>query len=257
MANEKIKLGASAGFAKPAVISLPVDYATNTTKNYPLILYIGGNGEQTEATLLSYGPNAMIQNKSRVFDDIITISFAPGMYAPINYLNSVLDEIFSTYRVDKTKVGLTGLSSGGQLINRYASDVNYGKKVQSVYSLQAVPMDEGPARMANFARNGGRWYGVEGGSPKEYRGGDLMAKAMNDAVPGSAQLRIIPAGQPGYEHGDWDKMYDLSFFNWVEWMFGKSVVVPVPVDPIPVPTPKTLLMTIKVYTDGTSETIKA
>lgn len=255
--NFKTTLGTTTPWPKPGLEALPKGYTLDTSKYYPLIFFIGGTGQANDVnTLDDYGPSKLVADGVEI--PAIVVSIAPGLYPPVSYINSVLEELYKKYRIDRNKIILTGLSMGGQIINQYVSVPGYGSKIAAVYSLQGVQVQAQP--MAdNFT---GKWWSVEGGHPDEYRGGDKIAAAMNTKRPGSAELTVIPQGKPGYTHCCWNSMYAPDFKNkagqtWLEWSLGQSasvVVPPVVVPPVFLPIFVKEVITINIFSDGHSET---
>jgi hypothetical protein len=108
---------------------LPTTYA-NTTRSYPLIIFLHGAGETgtTVATLskltgmstalpgrIANGWNAVAVNpKTGVQDSFIVVSpQAPSWSYNYAQLKYILPAILNNYRVDRSRIYLTGLSAGG------------------------------------------------------------------------------------------------------------------------------------------------
>jgi L-fucose isomerase-like protein len=112
---------------------LPADYLTNPTKKYPLLIFLHGAGETGNGSALELekvktnGPSKLIQSGHNmcftvngVQECFIVISpqltpNAGGWWPSI--LQPIFDYVLNgsqNYRIDKTRVYLTGLSLGGQ-----------------------------------------------------------------------------------------------------------------------------------------------
>lgn len=98
------------------LISLPKGYEDNK-KRWPLILFLHGSGEQGDDINLvkMHGPPMLI-DKGKEFPFIVV---SPQCPADLDYWSNdvlihLLDKVESQYRVDTTRVYLTGLSLGGE-----------------------------------------------------------------------------------------------------------------------------------------------
>jgi len=112
---------------------LPPDYATNTSRTYPLIIFLHGAGEMGTGSasdlekLKVGGPPKEIKNGSNMCFTVngvqeCFIVVSPQLnYGPGGWWASILEPFFNeilhgtkNYRIDPTRVYLTGLSMGGQ-----------------------------------------------------------------------------------------------------------------------------------------------
>lgn len=101
------------------LLYLPESYPT-TKKSWPLMLYLHGAGERgadLEKVKL-HGPPKLIAETNRQFPFIIVSPQCPeGEYwssdISVVRLNILLKDIIARYRVDKSRIYITGLSMGG------------------------------------------------------------------------------------------------------------------------------------------------
>ncbi|HEY4285462.1 MAG TPA: T9SS type A sorting domain-containing protein [Puia sp.] len=149
-------------------VSLPASYGS-TTKNYPLLIFLHGIGEigngspaQLPAVLRNGTPmqiNQQVNNHVDAhFPDPVVVHgnsyefivIAPQMNAwpPIVQEQQMVDDIMnyanSHYRVDASKISLTGLSMGGGIAIEYpglAADP-YGKKLASLLGVAIASFNE-------------------------------------------------------------------------------------------------------------------
>ncbi len=100
------------------LLYLPADYAKDTQKKWPLILFLHGSGEKgTDVQMLTAQPlpETLAQQTDFPFI-VVSPQLRPehetwsGMIEP---LNKLLDEVEQALRVDRQRVYLTGLSLGG------------------------------------------------------------------------------------------------------------------------------------------------
>src|ERR1700694_2946246 len=110
---------------------LPTDYTTNTSQKYPLIIFLHGSGEGGDGVnglwnLISQGlprqiamgwtPEAVNPVDGQNYKFIVVSPQAPGAahwsygYGQLPY---ILYDVVNRYRVDTSRIYVTGLSAGG------------------------------------------------------------------------------------------------------------------------------------------------
>lgn len=97
------------------LLALPTGYATDRTKRWPLLLFLHGAGERGENLDLvkSHGPIKLAE-QGQEFPFLIVAPQCPtGEWWRAEILAALLDAIEDRYRVDKTRIYVTGLSMGG------------------------------------------------------------------------------------------------------------------------------------------------
>jgi hypothetical protein len=218
--NIQIKIG-PAGSQWNATVHLPADYTTST-KTYPTIYFFPGLGEVgTNASLVhKYGPNAYIaQGWDGVINGhsyIIASLQCPAGYSRPTQVKTIVDAFEAQYRVDKSRVCMTGLSNGGWVSSQFvtykptSADTSYVQRVKAVVNVQGVKPDDTyastpayPQKFVEYAKSGGKFLGFE----QKYDGRDIttIATTMNKAVAGSAIAIITSFGNGG--HCCWNSFY--------------------------------------------------
>lgn len=208
-----------------AYIKLPDGYDSNPSTYYPTIIFMPGLGEVgTDASkLLVAGPskfinqgwNGSVQVDSNIIQPIIISLQPPSAYPPESSINTRIQTLKSTYRIDSNKLHLTGLSHGGWCAetfvtgDAYGGPYTYAGQIASVVAVQAVRPDDNspyPNLFDNFANAGGRWLGFE----QVNDGRDMLsiANRMNAAVENSAIYIQTNFGNGG--HCCWDEFYGPS-----------------------------------------------
>ena len=97
------------------LIYLPKDYEAQSKKRWPLMLFLHGAGERGTniAKVAVHGPPKLVK-QGRDFPFIIVSPQCPnGERWDNDVLLALLDEVGEKYRVDESRVYLTGLSMGG------------------------------------------------------------------------------------------------------------------------------------------------
>jgi predicted peptidase len=96
------------------LVHLPEGYA-KSKKTWPLILFLHGAGERgNDLEKVKVHGVAKIAEKDPKFPFIVVSPQCPeGVWWSLEVLSLLLDKIEKTYRVDKSRIYLTGLSMGG------------------------------------------------------------------------------------------------------------------------------------------------
>lgn len=136
------------------LLSLPRHYEQEQAETFPLILFLHGSGERGDNVELvkNYG----LPKKLEAWRDcpfIVVAPQCPPEQTWVNHLdglNALLDNIEATYRVDRQRIYLTGLSMGANGVwhlaasnpSRFAAIApicGYGLGANTVHSLATVP----------------------------------------------------------------------------------------------------------------------
>ncbi len=108
--EKEIKVTLSANY----LLYLPKDY-NETDKEFPLVLFLHGAGERGDdiEKVKIHGLPKLI-NEGKDFPFIVVSPQCPDrMFWNTDILSKLLDEIEASYRVDKNRIYVTGLSMGG------------------------------------------------------------------------------------------------------------------------------------------------
>ena len=106
----------------PYLVYLPVDYDRNA-RAWPLVLFLHGAGERgTSVELVKRHGPPKLAAAGRQFPFILVSPQCPeDEYWSVPVLKALLDRVLATYRVDRSRIYLTGLSMGGNGTWRLAS----------------------------------------------------------------------------------------------------------------------------------------
>ncbi|MDF2478322.1 MAG: prolyl oligopeptidase family serine peptidase [Sphingobacterium sp.] len=117
---------------------LPKNYNTDTSK-YPLVIYLHGGSQKGNnlEKLKIYGLPYLV-DQGKEFDFIMAAPQCPdGKYwSTENWFDSLYDEVISKYRVDKSRVYVTGISIDGYGI--YTTALDHPEKNATIYWLSVV-----------------------------------------------------------------------------------------------------------------------
>jgi predicted peptidase len=97
------------------LLFLPADYGKVKAKRWPLILFLHGAGERgTNVWLVAtHGPPKIVQHRPDFPFLVVSPQCPEGRVWDKEELIALLDDILRKYKVDKSRVYLTGLSMGG------------------------------------------------------------------------------------------------------------------------------------------------
>jgi len=106
----------------PYLVYLPVDYDRDA-RAWPLVLFLHGAGERgTSVELVKRHGPPKLAAVGRQFPFILISPQCPeDEYWSVPVLKALLDRVLATYRVDRSRIYLTGLSMGGNGTWRLAS----------------------------------------------------------------------------------------------------------------------------------------
>jgi predicted peptidase len=94
---------------------LPKAYAVSTDEKFPLIIFLHGSGERGADLdkVKVHGPPKLVESDTN-FPFIVVSPQAPeGVWWELDKLDALLADIQKQYRVDASRIYLTGLSMGG------------------------------------------------------------------------------------------------------------------------------------------------
>lgn len=194
------------------LIYLPEGYE-ESTQNWPMVLFLHGAGERGSDIdfVKRNGPPKLVEEGHR-FPFILVSPQCPERTIWDNkMLIALLDDIESTYRVDKSREYLTGLSMGGhatwslaiQYPERFAAIIPVCARgySQDVYVLKDVPV----------------WvFHGEKDDIVPITDGEKMAQALKEAG-GNVKFTIYPEAN----HDSWTETYNNPKIY--EWLLSHSV----------------------------------
>lgn len=213
-------------------VALPSTYDT-TTKLHPLLIFLPGagqfgNGSIDLPALLNDGPVQLVDEKK--FPAVITVNgeqhsfilFTPQFrgFASINDVKDCIDFLKTAYRVDTTRIYLSGLSSGGELAAEVGAAMP--NRIAAIVPLAGV--------FADYATTGKCQAIAAGNLPvwafhcendpiypvASMRGFINKINAFNPAV--AARVTVWPSGG----HDAWTRAIEPAYkengMNIYEWM---------------------------------------
>ena len=214
--------------------SLPANY-DNSGKNYPLLIFLHGQGEVGDGTaaslpaVLRNGPpmqiNQQVNNNvdahfpdpvvvgSQSFEFIVLspqMTTQPDQNGPEQQMvDDIINYAITNYRVDASKISLTGLSMGGGIAIEYpGQSANlYGKRLSGLLAI-AIASFDAPDRVKEIAKaNLPVWLTVNQGDADPYTNttGYIQQLTALGATP-TPLLTVFPVSG----HGGWVDTYGAA-----------------------------------------------
>ncbi len=190
------------------LLFLPEGYNADTSKKWPLIMFLHGAGERGSdlAKVKVHGPPKIVEKK-KDFPFVVVSPQCPAneWWDPFK-LTALLDNVMATYRVDPARVYLTGLSMGGfgtwelasRIPNRFAAIAPIcggGNPTLAAFRLKDMPA----------------WvFHGDADSVVPVKLSDDMVEAMKKAGNEVKYTRY-----PGVNHDSWTQSYENEeLYKW-------------------------------------------
>jgi Predicted peptidase len=220
---------------------LPPDYATNTSRKYPLLIFIHGigelgNGNSDLPKVLVNGPPKLIQQQK--FPTSFTVNgqefsfivISPQFTANIKntgVFNSLITTLKQKYRVDENRIYLTGLSMGGGLSWWYSSFSKDHADGLAAMAVVCGNMDATSSGIANIALSNlpVKIFHNEGDPTVPVSWSRNWFNGLNSFTPAMSPKPRLTVWNSN-SHDAWSKAYDPNYKednqNVYEWMLNYS-----------------------------------
>jgi len=189
---------------------LPANYKKDKSKTFPLLIFLHGSGERGDSLELvkKHGPPSFVETRPDFPFITVSPQSAPGArwVWQISDLQEMLKQVKAIYRIDSTRIYLTGLSMGG--FGTWAWACAYPKQFAAI-----VPVcGGGIIQYARELKNTPVWaFHGESDPVVPVNRTVEMVEAVN-AAGGSARMTIYP----GVGHDSWVKAYgDEELYTWL------------------------------------------
>ncbi|MBN2303195.1 MAG: dienelactone hydrolase family protein [Anaerolineae bacterium] len=207
------------------LVYLPEGYEAEQDQTWPLLFFLHGAGDRGDNLFLlaKASPFMMIREKGPlpfiIVAPLLNTSLDYGSF-PDAYLDGILEEILTGYRVDPTRIYMTGLSMGGEATYRFA--LNQPDVFAAIAPLAAFDPKHFPAMLLS---------GYEAFTQPLDRLKDIPVWAIHGAddsvVPlDAAQSTVDALREAGvdvlfsvlenHDHDVWTDTYtDPAFYEWL------------------------------------------
>ncbi|MGN6495261.1 MAG: PKD domain-containing protein [Agriterribacter sp.] len=218
--------------------SLPVDYASQPNKKYPLLIFLHGAGEKGDGSpaqlprVLRNGPPRVISQgkfpskflvNGQEFSFIVVAPQVNGSSGSNSAIGAMIEYCIKNYRVDEQRIYITGLSLGGLMTYNF---VGYKKEVTAriAATLLVCPNAVSVETRANVIASSNLpvWLTNNDGDNAAKIGNATKTVNMINAYNPNPRVRFTIFNKVG--HDAWTKTYDPAFKedgkNVYEWMLG-------------------------------------
>jgi predicted esterase len=194
------------------MLYLPEGYEDDPTKTWPLIIFLHGIGDRGDNInlLAKASPFMMIREKGPLpFIIVAPLLKASVNEFPIEYLDGVLAEAQTDYRVDPKRIYVTGLSLGG--IAAYNFAIQHPDTFAAIAPLSAYA-DSKALSMIGRIKDLSVWaiHGAEDSIiplALDQKTVDALKKAG-----GNVKFTVMA----NHDHDTWDDTYsDPAFYDWL------------------------------------------
>jgi predicted peptidase len=217
-----------------ALLWLPTGYDKNTNK-FPLIIALDGTGEQgTDINLLfhtgtiaqhiadGWDATAINPVNGKTFKFIVFTPQCPvanGWGWSCTQIKKMLTTLKSTYRIDTTRIYLTGYSAGGWgLWSCITDDISLCKQFSAIGPVSTASADH-PDKIINVDKYGIACWNICGTADAFYTNAVKYTNIINSNKP---PIPAILTGLQGVGHSAWIHAYDTSWRvnnkNFFEWL---------------------------------------
>ncbi len=187
---------------------IPAEYKKEKNKSFPIMIFLHGSGERGDSINLvkKNGPPSFLDNRT----DFPFITVSPqcpvGTWWNIEDLQQMLIQLKGKYRIDTSRIYLTGLSMGG------FGTWSWACKYPDQFAAIAPVCGGGDIQFADDLKNTPVWaFHGESDPVVPVRRTVEMVEAVN-ANGGSARMTIYP----GIGHDSWIQAYnDPELYKWL------------------------------------------
>jgi predicted peptidase len=209
-----------------ALLYLPPDYSTtNAKERYPIIIELPGTGQQTGVItdMLSTGlcqrisqglnPSAVNPVDGKTYEFIVFSPQGPAGswgWQESQIMTYMLPTLLKTYRIDTTRIYVSGFSAGGWgAVTFMDDDTNAVKKIAAVDPIAPASLDN-PGNIQWAAKYGLATWSIVGSEDAFLGNAQTITADINNNKPLiAAKLTVIP----NVGHSSWDQAYDPTWYD--------------------------------------------
>jgi predicted peptidase len=212
-----------------AWLQLPIHYNSGfDTEKYPLLIFFNGKFESALfgglEKLIPVGvPKYMADSIRFSFDTgskkqqfiVLCPQSENGFPSPIS-INLIIDYMVAKYRVDASRIYLTGVSSGAASIFSYLTNKQeYANRIAAAVPMSSTALESEKVANLSFIANAGIPTQIFCGTADNvFNQNKSYADAINRSRPGLAVFNAYNSG-----HGNWNPFYDPkanpSIYEWM------------------------------------------
>ncbi|RBL88021.1 hypothetical protein DF182_31285 [Chitinophaga flava] len=229
---QQIEVKITAGGKKNgALIQLPDDYNVST-RRYPIIIFLHGkskSGNDLSKLALEGIPfwldkgvklEAVNPVDKQKYKFIVVMPQAPSFGLKPKEIMAVLDDLLQTYRIDTSRVYLTGYSAGGwAAVMAITESPAITKRIAAVVALSPTSLDDKNTKQFKLVANAGVhcWYFAGTKEPHFLEGVQSYIDSTNRYKPGLTKLTIHQNKHCCFKDF-YDPRYKENGMNIYSWM---------------------------------------
>lgn len=190
------------------IVAAPKDYAANADKKYPLLLFLHGAGERGDDVQLAatHGPLKYLREGHELPFLIVNPQCPVGEWWHPARVMALLDEVEAKYRVDKSRIYLTGLSMGG--FGSWATGLQYPDRFAAIAPICGGGDPADAARLLNTPL-----WDFHGG--KDTVVPILLSEQMIEALKKAGAKDVQFTVYPEAGHDSWTETYNNpKLYEW-------------------------------------------
>jgi len=208
---------------------LPQGYDDNPTATYPLVVFLGGEGQQGNGTLdgtplslervMTTTAPPLLARNGRHFPFVLVAPQRGSAWWPYTEVDAVIEFAKSHYRIDPARVYLTGLSAGAFITWGYAA--TYPQKLAAIVPIAG----NGNGLPVCNLRNVPVWafHGTSDGTVSQWGSIDPVDTLNNTCNPRANPAALLTLYQ-GVGHDSWSRTYSGSAGHDIyTWMLSHSL----------------------------------
>jgi predicted peptidase len=216
---------ASWGNPTNALLYLPEVYSKDSNTRFPLIIELPGIGQQSSNIndMLTTGlcqrisnglkPSAVNPVDGKTYRFIVFSPQGPAGswgWQESQIMGAMLPALLKTYRIDTTRIYVSGFSAGGWgAVTFMDDDTNAVKKIAAINPIAPASLDNEP-NIKWAAKYGLATWNIVGGADAFLGNSQTITNDINNNQP------IIPALLtviPNEGHSSWDQAYDPTWYD--------------------------------------------
>jgi hypothetical protein len=219
-----------------ALLSLPDDYNSGS-QTYPLIVFLHGWGEAgTDINKLittalpqriaqGFKPAAINPVDGKLYKFIVVSPQAPDFSFQYGHVKVIMADILKKYRVDQSRIYITGLSAGGYgTWSCMSDDIEFTKSIAAIAPISSMAVDGNrPNTINNAGKTGVAVWSICGTADDKWPIAVDYTNRVNAVNPA---IKAKLTGLPGVGHSAWNEGYDPTWkvdnMNLYEWLLQYS-----------------------------------
>jgi predicted peptidase len=231
---QRVKIKFNPTHADSAILQLPARYnaASESQQRYPLLVFLNGvyegSNHGTLRKMMRLGPPKYMADSMRFSFDaggkthhyiVVCPQSTHGFRLPIT-TDQIISYMIAKYRVDTTRIYLTGLSAGATSVFKYLTHKpEYAQRIAAAVPMSTTTLDSASRAQLRYINQANvpllMYCGNQDGAYLKVN--KAYAATINAVTPGLAEFRTYNG-----KHQNWNPMYSPTHQyykpNMYEWL---------------------------------------